>query len=311
MPVFEMNFDFVPVRSDFVEKYMIKANGSYVKVYLYALLLGMRNETMEQSAIAEDLNLLESDVKNAFDYWSEEGLIEYNDSKIILNNSSAGAENKKTGKTTAQIAKLMSENEQLSALCTMSQEILGKTITTKDMETLFWMYDELGLTVEVILMILEYCTTKDKRSVQYAEKVAITWNEKGINTIEAIENFKKSENERNSYFYALRRLFGISDRALSKKEEEYLLKWQERLKMSEDMVALAYEYCIMQTGKLTFPYMDTILENWNRKGIRTVDAAEKEHSAYKTSTKDKNFDIFKNDVDHSELEKLMHEKYDN
>ena len=311
MPVFEMNFDFVPVRSDFVEKYMIRANGSYVKVYLYALLLGMRNEEMEQSKIAEELNLLESDVKNAFDYWKEEGLISYDESKIIFTNSASSPESKKVRKTTAQITKIMSEDEQLSTLCLMSQEILGKTITTKDMETLYWMYDELGLTVEVILMILEYCTTKDKRSVQYAEKVAITWSEKGITTIEAIENFKKNESNRNSYFYALKRLFGISDRAFSKKEEEYLEKWQNSLKMSEDMVALAYEYCVMQTGKLSFPSMDTILENWSKKDIYTIEAAEKEHSSYKSSAQNKDFNVFKNEVDHSALEELMHEKYDN
>ena len=80
--------------------------------------------------------------------------------------------------------------------------------------------------------------------------------------------------------------------------------------MNEDMVALAYEYCIMQTNKLSFPYMDTILSNWRAKNIRTVEAAENEHSQFKSPRSEKSFNVYRDNVNHSELEQLMREKYD-
>ena len=93
-------------------------------------------------------------------------------------------------------------------------------------------------------------------------------------------------------------------------EEEYLRKWNEEFNMSEDMVALSYEYCIMQTGKLSFPYMDSILENWNGKNIHDIAAAQLEHESFKSAKNDSNFEVYNDDADHDELEKKLRDKYD-
>ena len=310
MPVFKIIAETVSVPAEFIENHMVRANGSYVKVYLYALMLASRAARAEQAQIAQSLNLLESDVKNAFDYWKNEGLLSFDGDTIIL-----GRENDNTADTkgrvgAAEAARIMNEDEVLKGMVALAQDIFGKTLTSRDMETLYWMYDGLGLLPDAILMVLEYCVSKDKRSVAYAEKVAVTWCERGINTIEAIDAYIKAENERANYFYSLRKLFGISDRPLSKKEEEYLRKWSDEFGMNEDMVALAYEYCVIQTNKLSFPYMDTILSNWRAKNIRTVEAAEREHSQFKSPHSEKSFDVYKDNVNHSELEQLMREKYD-
>ncbi len=307
MPKFKLDYEYIPVPAEFIEKYMVIANGAYVKVYLYSLFLGSQGKAMEQFEIAESLNLLESDVKNAFDYWINEGLLVYSDGTISPAKEVVKSDIPRK-KTTAQITNIMGENKELSELLILSQSILGKALNTNDMETLFWMYDELGFTPEVISLLLEYCVSKDKRSVQYAEKVAITWSERGINNLEAITKYIEDEKERQSLFYSLRKLFGILDRPLLNKEEEYLKKWSEELKMGEDMVALAYEYCIMQTSKLSFPYMDTILTNWHAKGIFDIAAAEKEHSGYKTAQQ--GFNVNKDGTDHSSLESIMHNKFD-
>lgn len=307
MPKFKLDYEYIPVPAEFIEKYMVIANGAYVKVYLYSLFLGSQGKAMEQFEIAESLNLLESDVKNAFDYWINEGLLVYSDGTISPAKEVVKSDVPRK-KTTAQITNVMGENKELSELLILSQSILGKALNTNDMETLFWMYDELGFTPEVISLLLEYCVSKDKRSVQYAEKVAITWSERGINNLEAITKYIEDEKERQTLFYSLRKLFGILDRPLLNKEEEYLKKWSEELKMGEDMVALAYEYCIMQTSKLSFPYMDTILINWHAKGIFDIVAAEKEHSGYKSAQQ--GFNVNKDGTDHSSLESIMHNKFD-
>ena len=309
MPVFKIASGTVAVPAEFIENHMVRANGSYVKVYLYALMLASKGAGAEQAQIARNLNLLESDVKNAFDYWKGEGLLSFDGDSIIFGSSDKHIpSDKRVG--AAEAARIMNEDEALRGMVSLAQEIMGKTLTPREMETLYWMYDGLGLAPDAILMVLEYCVSKDKRSVAYAEKVAVTWSERGINTIETIDAYTRAEKERANYFYSLRKLFGISDRPLSKKEEEYLKKWNEEFGMNEDMVALAYEYCIMQTNKLSFPYMDTILSNWNAKNIRTVADAEHEHSQFKSPRAEKSFDVYRDSINHSELERLMREKYD-
>ena len=68
----------LPVSVVFVDKYLPKANATYVKVYIYAyrhsfiagLDFGVEN-------IAKDLGILETDVINAFEYWKSEGVIKF------------------------------------------------------------------------------------------------------------------------------------------------------------------------------------------------------------------------------------------
>ena len=51
--------------------------------------------------------------------------------------------------------------------------------------------------------------------------------------------------------------------------------------MSTDMVGLAYDYCVLAVGKLSFPYMNTILKRWAEQGIHTIPEAEKDHDRFK------------------------------
>ena len=75
---FIYNLDFVGVPSDFIEHIMPKANGSFVKVYLYALNAAVHGRSVSCQEIAEVLELLESDVMKAFEYLEENGCLKMN-----------------------------------------------------------------------------------------------------------------------------------------------------------------------------------------------------------------------------------------
>lgn len=293
-----------------MERLMPSANGAYVKVYLMALALGVRSEEMSTAEMAGKLNLLESDVVNALEYWNKLGALKYSREQVSFGSAvSEVQESKPQKKDMEEIRGVMTENPELADLCTLSQEILGKTLRNKDIETLYWFYDELGLSPEVITMLLEYCVSKDKRNMNYIEKVAISWHENGIVTIDAADRFINNEKEKSGYFYSLRKLFGIDNRSLSKTEETYLKSWRDDLGMDENMVGLAYEYCIMQTSKLSFPYMNSIIKRWNELGIHTVPEAERDHEDFKTKNKQNNLDVYNDDdFNYAELEKIMQDK---
>ena len=275
-----------------------------------ALALGVRSEEMSTAEMAGKLNLLESDVVNALEYWNKLGALKYSREQVSFGSAvSEVQESKPQKKDMEEIRGVMTENPELADLCTLSQEILGKTLRNKDIETLYWFYDELGLSPEVITMLLEYCVSKDKRNMNYIEKVAISWHENGIVTIDAADRFINNEKEKSGYFYSLRKLFGIDNRSLSKTEETYLKSWRDDLGMDENMVGLAYEYCIMQTSKLSFPYMNSIIKRWNELGIHTVPEAERDHEDFKIKNKQNNLDVYNDDdFNYAELEKIMQDK---
>lgn len=314
MPEFIIKPNSIPVPADFIENKMPKANGAYVKVYLYALNTAYKGISEDTSDIAKKLGLLESDVLNALEYWEKENILTINNSYIYF----SGEEDKKEisksqikRKPQKNVSELMMNNKALADLCALSQEILGKTLNNSDLETLYWFYDELGFSPEVIIMLLEYCVSKDKRSMKYIEKVAIGWHENDITTMSQVDSYIKNEKEKSGYFYSLRKLFGITDRNLSKSEKTYLEAWKNNYGMNEEMVALAYEYCILSTGKLSFPYINSIIKDWFEKGIKTIEDAEKDHNDFKNKNySEKNQNVYNSGVDHDELENIMHKNYD-
>ena len=176
--------------------------------------------------------------------------------------------------------------------------------------TLYYFYDELQLSPEVITILLEYCVSNGKKNMNYIEKVAISWNKNGIFTIDAADKFITAEKEKNGYSYKIRKLFGIENRNLSKTEETYLKTWHDKFLMNEDMVELAYEYCIMQTTKLSFPYINSILKRWHELNIHNVADAKKDHEDFKTKNKSqKDLSVYDdNNINYDELEEIMRDK---
>ena len=70
------NSMFTPVSNVFIENYMPAARGEFVKVYLLGLKYCVSGEPGVASQImASSLHLLETDVLNAWTYWSDAGVI--------------------------------------------------------------------------------------------------------------------------------------------------------------------------------------------------------------------------------------------
>ncbi len=263
-----------------VEEIFPTANPTFIKVYMHMLMLSAKGKNIDTVTVASDLQLLESDVLQAVSFWNGYGALSILDSAVQGDDSEQYVDVPSTYDVRV-VTENIAENSKMSEMLQLAQEVLGKTISTAEMKTLYWMYDSLGFSPEVILMLLEYCVSINKRGMQYIERVATSWHSKGINTIDDVEQFLSNEEYTKNYMNSLKALFGIRDRALTSIEEEYIKKWHDTFEMSEEMIALAYEYCILRINKLSFPYMDGIIVDWNDKNIRTIEEAEKENENFK------------------------------
>ena len=150
--------------------------------------------------------------------------------------------------------------------------------------------------------------------MSYIEQVALSWNERGINTLEEADSFMCEQSQREQSYASLKRIFGINSRDLTNIEQNYLKTWTSVYNMSEEMIALAYEYCILRINKLSLPYMNRIIENWFENGIHTIADAEADNENFKNkqdSEKSENFNILKTEESSDEFEKRMWEKMNN
>ena len=55
--------------------------------------------------------------------------------------------------------------------------------------------------------------------------------------------------------------FRISGREFTDTEEKLLLSWLNDYKASEELIMKAYDSAVMNTGKVSFRYMDSIVKN--------------------------------------------------
>ena len=86
----------------------------------------------------------------------------------------------------------------------------------------------------------------------------------------------------------------------SQKQLAFIKVWSEDWCFNEDMILLAYELTLDNTGGMNFNYTNKILENWHNDGLSTREAVEQnaKNRAAKTSAKKplENSSIDMNDI---------------
>lgn len=246
----------------------------YIAVYLYALCqFNSGNLNISNKAIAEALKVSTIDVVNAFLFFNSKGLMKIHNFKSIDDAefdieflSSAGYNKKSTSAfrpsyKTDEIVRNLNDNSKLSGMYKMVSQILGKNLSTADIELLYSFYDFYALPLEVIIVLIEYFVSKGKRSLKMIEKEVAKWANAGVDSVRKAKNYIKKREEFLSYAYRVRSLMGIADRKLTERELCYINRWQNEYKVTEDDVKRAFEITVDKTGKIAFAYMDAVLRS--------------------------------------------------
>ena len=157
------------------------------------------------------------------------------------------------------------------------QRRLGKSLNTEELKILLSFVRYLGLPEEVICVLVSYCQERAKRkgslrnpSLRTIEKEAYAWAERGIDTMEEAAAFIQAQNVYHSRLAGLLRILQIRGRALTAAEEKYAKAWLD-MGFAEDALTLAYERTCLNTGGLSWAYMNKILLRWHQAGLHTAD----------------------------------------
>lgn len=288
---------------EFVDYCMKDANPTFIAVYIYGFRQCFSQSPKGKVAdVAKALNILESDVVRAWQYWEKKGVVSlsYNseadptDFSVTFSDLSSfgraeeseaeadnGIKNAKPAYKLSEVTASRNKDRALSEMYTHAEMLLAKPLTQNDILTLYSLYDWLGMPVEVILMIIEHAVSLGKKSMRYIETIALSWNELGITTSEAATEYLSSYEQAGKMKRRFKKLLGISGRDLTDTEAGLIAAWSEKMGFSDEMIRLAYEKTVMQTGKASFNYMNAILKDWAEKGIKTPSDTEKEEKPAK------------------------------
>lgn len=267
------NIKFTPVSNVFIEKYMPKARGEFVKVYLLMLKYNIANEPgVDGSLIASSLNLLESDVMNALNYWNEQGVIKLN-SIDKMNNFSIEFLNLEEDITKTQDVNLLDalENSETTDMLRDIEKILGRSLSTKEMELYLGWQKDFSFTSELILILVEYCASKGKTDFRYIEKVALAWNDIGIKSIDEAQNHIKNTEDKWIKIKKVLSFLGIQNTNIMKPQEEMIEKWLFIYKFDIKLIEKACDICFQRLNKTDFKYIDAILARWFNENIKTLE----------------------------------------
>ena len=171
----------------------------------------------------------------------------------------------------------MDADRSFQALYAEVQRVLGRTLNTEELKILLGFTNYLGLPSDVISLLVCYCKERARAkgnlrnpSLRSIEKEAYYWAEQGIDTMEEAVAFIQNQNIQQSRLSGLLKLLQIRGRTLTPGEERYAKAWLD-MGFDDKVIALAYERTCLNTGGLSWAYMNKILTRWNEAGLYTVE----------------------------------------
>lgn len=323
----------------FIDNFMPRANGEFVKVYIYLLrAVSSSPSSFSLEHMADRLFCTERDIFRALKYWEGEKILSltYTTDRQLSGitllepfadaghmESSASSENifstagTSSSPVSAQMAAGISQpvaltgsapknvslsssnsavsggtsselstsadyirsltpdhiselkqNEEVSQLLYIAEQYLTKTLTPTEMQKIFFFYDELHMSADLIEYLVEYCVSRGRKSMRYVETVALAWTRDGVTTVEmardASSRFSKD-------YYTILKAMGISGRNPVENEISYIDTWRKTYGFDLELIQEACSRTVLSTGQPSFQYADKILSGWKKKNVHTLE----------------------------------------
>lgn len=300
------------VPTSVVDKHIKLAGVAQLKVLLWILRHAGDNLSIEN--IAEALSMHPADVKDSMQYWIETKLLatfedcitpgkdkeipepkekssehtslkrnqEINKDNSIEHKPKLRSLSRALKPDSLYTAERINSDPEIKYLTQEAQVILGRPISNADCATLLMLHDNDGLPVQVIIMVLQYAVSIGKSNMKYIEKMAISWAQEEIDTIEKAEKKIISLNEHQKAWKIVEKIIGIERRSPTSKEDEFSNRWINEWKFNESMIREAYERCVDSKGKYIASYMDSIIKRWHSLNIYSIEQAKEENFKLKS-----------------------------
>mgnify|MGYP001153290972 CR=1 FL=1 len=272
---------FTTVSDIFIDQYMPKANGEFVKVYLYLLrATGSGAGIATISEIADHFSNTEADIVRALNYWASEGILQVQtgaDGQITgINLCSLAVSGMQAAQSNIQSAvadNAAQNNLQNSVVNNAAQNSLQNGVVNNVAQN--------NLQNGVVNNVAQNISTAniqmqdsvvEKLKSQATDKPAPSQKEY---TLDEIKEFRKNPDISELFFIIETYL----KHTLSSTDTNMVLYWLDELHFSTDLVEYLVEYCITK-GHSSLRYMNKVALGWADAGIKTVDQAKDDAAAH-------------------------------
>lgn len=308
------------IPNSFIQNHMPSANGNFVKIYLYLIMLCQHSEIQKDSsinALADCFECTENDILRALRYWQKEGLLSFTEdngeitSILLLNGEAkdtAASSESAMGQRKAAInnsdldmpapvvkedfsipkqqeytplqAEALMKDVEINETIEQAEKILGTTLSATHLQMILYFMCDIGFSQELILTLYRLAQSRGKTSPKYMEAIGLDWAKKGITTPEAA---KDESSAFSGLYHVVTKALGLN-RALAPAEREIIDCWTD-FGFSDEIIEQACKRTVLQTGGTNLNYITSILKDWHHKGVLTLADIEKCDKSYQQNKK--------------------------
>lgn len=287
------NLGVTAVENLFINHYMPKAQGAYVKVYLYGLSQCATNNAtaLNNQELAQLFDMTEGDVIKAWEYWEEQNVLSLSYSgddvfityfnivsKMLSSSSAIPNRKKETGRNASDQKSGTAEDPEAKRLTYMYRHIEdmygSRTLTKKDyLQIETWLHD-MHFTPETVVLLVEYSMNLINKKetpftaaqiTSYMATVAQSWYAVGIRDYNQAETYINESQEKQHLYYAVYKYLGLKGNP-STPHKKLMDKWLDKYHYDMPMITAAME----RSMKTDLRYIDGILKRWFEAGHKTL-----------------------------------------
>ena len=226
---------FLVIENTFINTYLPTAPDFCVKVYLYGLYLCSTPSSIENSLanMMHTLNLSASEIKDAFEYWQAEGLVE------ILENSNT---NEFEFKYLPVHKKILNVKKYINKYASFNAKVQGiltkRMVTPNEYNEYYMLLENYHMDQDALLEIMNYCTSLKGENVGYAYIIAVAKNfaNEGYKSTEAVKERLMEHAGSNDNTVDILKQFKPSTKQSTIEERSLYIKWTNELKFNHDVI---------------------------------------------------------------------------
>ncbi|MGN0164755.1 MAG: DnaD domain protein [Lachnospiraceae bacterium] len=289
------------VSNRFIDEYLVDASGLNLKVYLYLLRYTYVPEAdISLKNIAHSLDITESQVVKSLKYWQKLSLLDFtlDDNNEIKRISIADVNtvaDKADAETTATVSEtdrkpsapiqekvfphyspeqinVISDDQHFKKLLNIVERYLApKTMGFSDINTLAGIYEGFGFSDELICHLYDYCHSSGSCDHRYVEKVATSWAEKNIRTI---DDAQYEEQFYDKTLLGIRKSLGITH-GFKQTQLNSIKNWIYEYRLPDDVIIAACDKAAIAEVDKPFAYASKIIESWHKSGVKSLEDIDK------------------------------------
>lgn len=299
----EYSRDLTQVPNWFIRSYMPSANGNFVKLYLYLIMVcqhGTDPGTLSVGTLADCLECTENDILRAMRYWKREGLLAFEEKEgeiisvvlldkqtsipvaaVVENPAAKDGEREATSipgehklparqEYTPMQAEAFMKDVEINETISQVEQLLGTTISTTHLQMILYFMCDVGFSQDLILAMYRTALAKGKSSPKYIEAIGISWAKKGITTAQ------EAAGEASGFsglYHVVTQSLGLQ-RSLAPAEREIIDQWTA-YGFSDDIIKEACQRTVLQTSGTNLNYVTSILKEWHRQQVTSLADIEK------------------------------------